>query len=142
MREFIGERGVSAWAAGSRMGRPRPSRGVAGESPISSPDSRSRLLPVLLLRLMLLLRRTGLLAVPRLLRSAAMTAAGSARRDVLLSVRAPLRGVDGVSVCAACKLICCARGLLAAGVVIPCGTNVSASEVARSSDNIVWQPCW
>ena len=87
MREGIGERGVSAGVAGSRMGRPRPSRGVAGASFMSSPESWSRLLPILLLRLMMmLLRRTGLLAVPLLLGLAASPSAGSARLGILLSV--------------------------------------------------------
>ena len=147
MRDGTGERGVSGGAARSRMGRPRPSRGVAGESPLSSPDNRFRLLPMLLLRLMvLLLRRTGLLAVPLLLRSAAVMSAGSARQeDVLLAVCAPLRGLAGVSDLlpdgGARKLACRARGLLAAGVVIPGGTTASASEVDRSSGSIVWQAC-
>ena len=148
MRDGTGERGVSGGAACSRVGWPRPSRGVAGLSLLSSPDNRFRLLPMLLLRsmVMLLFRRTGPRAVPLLLSSAAVMLAGSTRQeDVLLSVCAPLRGVAGVrdllSGCAARRLACRARGLLAAGVVIPCGTTVSASEVARSTASIVWQVC-
>ncbi len=147
MRDGTGERGVSDGAACSRMARPRPSRGVAGVSLLSSPDNRFRLLPMLLLRwMMLLLRRTGLLAVLLLLRSVAATSAGSAREeDALLAVCAPVRGVAGVSDlppdCAARRLACRARVLLAAGVVIPCGTTVSASEVDNSSGSIVWQAC-